>query len=299
MADGLSSWCRRCHVDEIRKQYNKNRAHYLDYAHRYYRKNKNRILGYYKDYVRRKKGKIRSYKKSWRIKNRERLLENGRKYYISNRTKILKMNKEWKEKNPGRYYKMSRDYTLRTTYGIDYKNYRELYKIQAGSCKICGTKNPGGHGTFHVDHDHETREIRGLLCVRCNAGLGYFRDNADVIRKAIRYLLKAGNVSDLKIDPIEKKRIVRYKNNADIRGRLKRTYGITLEQYNSLFAKQGRRCGICGTRKPDSRGRWKLDHHHKSGVIRGILCCGCNFGIGFFGDDISLLRKAVRYLVSN
>lgn len=55
--------------------------------------------------------------------------------------------------------------------------------------------------------------------------------------------------------------------------------------------KKDARCGICGA--TDSL---KIDHSHSSGDVRGVLCHGCNIGLGNFRDDPDLLRKAIRYL---
>ena len=67
------------------------------------------------------------------------------------------------------------------------ERYHQLLVAQAGRCAICGTapKQP------HVDHDHRTGAIRGLLCHRCNLGLGAFRDHVETIKQAIGYLQQA------------------------------------------------------------------------------------------------------------
>lgn len=65
-------------------------------------------------------------------------------------------------------------------------------------CGICGSAKVGcskRYGNFHVDHDHRTGRIRGLLCQGCNVGLGAFRDNPETLAKAIEYLrLPGGSV---------------------------------------------------------------------------------------------------------
>jgi hypothetical protein len=75
---------------------------------------------------------------------------------------------------------------------------------------------------------------------------------------------------------------------------LRRTYGITIEEYAARLAAQGGVCGICHG-KPDGR-RFHVDHDHESGAVRGILCNGCNAGLGGFGDDPALLEAAIHYL---
>ena len=78
---------------------------------------------------------------------------------------------------------------------------------------------------------------------------------------------------------------------------LRKRFGIDLEEFNRLFAAQGWRCAICKTQTPDRHRRFHIDHDHKSGAIRGILCGRCNRAIGQFGDDPGLCLKAARYLL--
>lgn len=72
--------------------------------------------------------------------------------------------------------------------GITLKQYDKLLEKQNNKCKICGTKIPGGRGRFHIDHNHSTGKIRGLLCMNCNRMLGHAKDNIEVLAKAIIYL---------------------------------------------------------------------------------------------------------------
>lgn len=67
--------------------------------------------------------------------------------------------------------------------------YAELYKIQNGLCAICSQPEPYGR-QLALDHCHDTGAIRGLLCTGCNMALGIFRDDVDVLQKAIEYLGK-------------------------------------------------------------------------------------------------------------
>ncbi len=76
----------------------------------------------------------------------------------------------------------------------------------------------------------------------------------------------------------------------------KRKYGITEEQFARMVELQGNRCGICGGSEPGGKVGWHLDHDHKTGKLRGILCNSCNLSLGGFHDDIALLESALRYL---
>ena len=77
---------------------------------------------------------------------------------------------------------------LKRTYGISHQDYLDMLEAQNGRCKICGTDAPNGIGSFHVDHCHITNKVRGLLCHKCNVGLGHFNDNISILSAAILYL---------------------------------------------------------------------------------------------------------------
>jgi hypothetical protein len=106
----------------------------------------------------------------------------------------LLVNKE-KNKIKARKFRKTRkdylkDYDLKRFYGIDLNEYNIMLKNQNFSCKICKTTNPKGrHNTFHVDHDHITKKVRGLLCNKCNVGLGSFKDDIIILTEAILYLV--------------------------------------------------------------------------------------------------------------
>jgi hypothetical protein len=77
---------------------------------------------------------------------------------------------------------------------------------------------------------------------------------------------------------------------------LRKKYGISWAEYQALFARQGGLCAICGTDKPGGRGLMAVDHDHKTGQIRGLLCNLCNRGLGQFRDNAKTLRNAAEYL---
>jgi len=83
-----------------------------------------------------------------------------------------------------------RDVQLKSLYGITQADYDRLLALQYGRCAICGTTKPGTRGTWRVDHDHETGQVRGLLCDRCNLGIGYMQDDPDILIAAARYVMK-------------------------------------------------------------------------------------------------------------
>ena len=69
---------------------------------------------------------------------------------------------------------------------------------------------------------------------------------------------------------------------------------ITASQYQEMLLSQNGVCAVCGS--PGKGRRLAVDHCHKTGIIRGLLCSSCNLGIGYFGDDPDRLRQAIKYL---
>ena len=70
-------------------------------------------------------------------------------------------------------------------YGITIDEYKKLFSVPF--CRICGNKRTEKH-RLHIDHCHETDKIRGILCKGCNQGLGKFKDNPELLKKAVAYL---------------------------------------------------------------------------------------------------------------
>ena len=81
----------------------------------------------------------------------------------------------------------ARNSFLKRNYGIDTDIYQSLVRIQNGVCAICGNPPDGGKPLF-IDHDHVSGVTRGLLCGNCNFGLGFFKDNVVIMKRAISYL---------------------------------------------------------------------------------------------------------------
>ena len=98
------------------------------------------------------------------------------------------MQKGYYKANPERY----RERNYATMYGITLKQYDDMLAEQDGGCASCGKKEPGGIGRFHVDHNHTTGAVRGLLCHGCNTSAGLCQDNPEVLRGLANYLEDRG-----------------------------------------------------------------------------------------------------------
>lgn len=116
----------------------------------------------------------KAYDVQYRLKNKEKIKERQRKWYSENRVRVINSvianrDKRW--------------------YGISSEDYNYTLSVQNFCCAICGRDHMDIRGRrLCVDHDHETGKFRGLLCDLCNKGLGQFRDNIEVLEKAIEYL---------------------------------------------------------------------------------------------------------------
>jgi len=108
--------------------------------------------------------------------------------------------KKWQQENPERLNAYRREYRrrperkrsdrdghLRRKYGIGVDDYERMLATQLGGCAICSDPGPED-GSLHVDHDHASGRVRGLLCVSCNNALGAFRESFDIFQAAADYL---------------------------------------------------------------------------------------------------------------
>lgn len=77
---------------------------------------------------------------------------------------------------------------LQKRYGITFDRYDEILEKQDNRCAICACQACPSGRSFAVDHDHDTGEVRGLLCKDCNIGLGMFKDDKERLRSAALYL---------------------------------------------------------------------------------------------------------------
>ena len=86
-------------------------------------------------------------------------------------------------------------------------------------------------------------------------------------------------------------------NKRDRVNHLKRKYGVTQEWYDEQLTLQDGGCKICGTKDPGKGLKhFHVDHSHKTGKVRGLLCHSCNTGLGFFKEDVKLIEKAIEYV---
>lgn len=191
-------------------------------------------------------------------------------------------------------------------YGGDIQDARRLFGIE--SCEVCGSKE-----SLCIDHSHDRRHpkpLRGRLCANCNAALGYFKDDPDLIEKVVAYLQRP-KLNMYQITPEIQRKGSCYWCGLDISGEhfnriycsilckrkantFLKKYGILPSQYRWLIDQKDGRCWSCNRALDDTMKA--IDHDHSTGHIRGAVCLGCNLGIGLCKDSIKVLEGLRVYL---
>lgn len=139
------------------------------------------------------------YQREWYIKNKDRILIEKKALYNidieKSRNKVKTAYYKHREKriadirldrklNPDKY----KNQDLKKVFGITLIEYKLMLENQQHKCKICNKHKNEFKKQLAVDHCHSTGRIRGLLCEKCNVGLGSFKDNIEVLTQAIEYL---------------------------------------------------------------------------------------------------------------
>ena len=104
--------------------------------------------------------------------------------------------KKWRDNNKEKKQFLNTDWWYRKQYGITYTQFLKSCNNQSHQCKICNTElelKGKSNKSAVQDHDHDTGQIRGVLCNACNVGLGHFKDSEHNLQKALDYLKEYKN----------------------------------------------------------------------------------------------------------
>ena len=107
---------------------------------------------------------------------------------------MTKASKQYRNRNLSRVRGVERSYNLTHKYDLTLAAYDDLVAQQGGVCAVClkpETAKDNKNGVVRrlsVDHDHVSGKVRGLLCAKCNAGLGHFDDQPTLLESAAHYL---------------------------------------------------------------------------------------------------------------
>ena len=199
------------------------------------------------------------------------------------------------------------------TFSISMAEYDRMNAEQGGRCAIC-EKTDKQERALSVDHNHETHEVRGLLCSNCNLGIGHFVDDIHAMLSAVEYLnrprMAPQDIPRIPDDRMFARFEIPYweaqsrdkKYRIQRNNSLKHKFNIDLDQYEWLLEQRNGVCWICFKPETSKKKRAKypnslqVDHDHLSDMIRGLLCHNCNSGLGAFADDIEVIGKAVEYV---
>ena len=139
----------------------------------------------------------KAYLQKWQKEHREQQREYHRNYRVVNydaqTAYARRYYKEAMERDPeGMRAKKHKEW-LATRYKLTVEQYRSLLESQGNKCAICGKLGEVGHRKgLHIDHNHTTGMVRGLLCGTCNRGIGTIGEDPDLLEAAARYLRERG-----------------------------------------------------------------------------------------------------------
>lgn len=144
------------------------------------------------------------YNVEYYAKNRKKLLAQKQEYQRANKEAVNKKNRKHYHTSDGvrdarmeQMRKYKRNWRLQLVYGITDEQYDAMLEKQKHCCAICGSKNWDSRNNVpHIDHDHITGKVRGILCMGCNSALGMMKDSPERLIKAAKYLKKYGKISD-------------------------------------------------------------------------------------------------------
>ena len=124
----------------------------------------------------------------WREEHREEARARQRKHRLANIEQYREYNARWHRDNRANHPEKVRAMHLKSAYGITLLDYERLLLEQGGHCKVClRTPDQEKHGVLHVDHNHSTGAVRGLLCHNHNTALGLAHDSPEELQALAAY----------------------------------------------------------------------------------------------------------------
>lgn len=142
-----------------------------------------------KRYNEKHKEELAERRRVHRANNLEAERARGREEYARNREARAEAARRWKAKNREKFLAGSRVNNLKR-YGLTPETRNALFVAQGSVCAACGSPDPKGIRGWHVDHDHVTGKVRGIVCLYCNVALGKVQDSVERLQRLIVYLEK-------------------------------------------------------------------------------------------------------------
>jgi hypothetical protein len=185
------SWCRECQRRSVREWKQKNPDKVREQQSRKFAKDP--IKSRAKNASQFQKHKVKRYVafKKWNLENPDKVRAYSAGWKDRNREKVAISSSEYRGRSTTRDRARLRH--ILNKYGMTGEQWNDLYDRQGGVCAICG--KPDGHRKRRlvVDHCHTTGRVRGLLCISCNAALGFLGDTLESVKMVLDYLSR-GNI---------------------------------------------------------------------------------------------------------
>lgn len=301
----MTKICTKCNIEKDITEYSKTSSRSKDglharcklcikkYKDEYRKKHKDIIKEYMKTYRENNKDELKKSDKEYRENNK------GRKstYYEDNKDKIQiyrnnhkqhkkEYDKLYREVNKEILNKKKKEYRLNKLYKLTFEEKENMLILQSNKCYICKKdldilNNPK---SVCIDHNHDTGQVRKILCSSCNIILCGQIKHTDIniweLDNSIQYLIKQPSTNYIWTEF--------WKHSYPEK------FEMLLEQCNHM-------CEICHLDFTSEKNKTKLniDHNRLTGHIRGILCNRCNTRLGHAKDDITILEESKKYLLEH
>jgi hypothetical protein len=180
-AEYLKKW-RDINPEKAREYYQNNKEKSKESSKKWQKENHKKYRDMQKKSYNKNIEKRRIGCRKWYAENKEKVRDYSKKRYAENSEKILKYGRKYSSEHPEVRLK-----SKLKGYGLTVAEFNAMVEKQNGVCAVCGKSNLRG-ARLCVDHKHETGKVRGLLCVHCNAAIGLFCDDINLLASAISYL---------------------------------------------------------------------------------------------------------------
>jgi hypothetical protein len=141
--------------------------------------------------------RLAAYKLHWQRTHPENYKRSMQKWVRANLDKVNARSKAFYARHPDKAKLKAKRIRLRLDFGLTIEQYEMMLVAQGGVCAICGKEEKAAGRTFlSVDHCHHTGEVRGLLCSRCNPGVGLFNDDPILLRNAAEYIERFNSIDE-------------------------------------------------------------------------------------------------------
>jgi len=197
--DGHAGQCKECACARSREWYEANKERAAARNKAWYAANRDRAAATSKAWREANPDRVVAIQRAWYEKNKERVAVTRRAWKKANPDRAAAIQKEWREANPDRVAAIQKEWReanpdraaaikLQYRYGVSLADYNAMLETQDDSCAICGRTAEEEGQRLAVDHDHDTDEVRGLLCGNCNRAIGLFQHDPKLLRGATIYL---------------------------------------------------------------------------------------------------------------